>query len=267
MIAYMIGRRIGPVIEERLSEVPAVVLLGPRQTGKTTLALEIPARRDAVYLDLESDSDRAKLVEPELHLSEHGGRLVVLDEIHRAPGIFPTLRGMIDRSRREGRSTGRYLLLGSASLDLLRQSGKTLAGRASYFELNPFDTLEVDSSSEGLERVWVRGGFPESLLAPSGARSMRWRLDFVRSYLERDIPQLGPRVAAERLRRMWTMLAHHQGGNSEPRATGAKPVRRCKDRGILCRSARGSAFGTSTPAVAREYRQATCTLAEGVLAR
>jgi len=208
----MIGRRIVPVIEERLSEVPAVVLLGPRQTGKTTLALEIAARRDAVYLDLESERDRAKLVEPELYLSEHGGRLVVLDEIHRAPGIFPTLRGTIDRSRREGRSTGRYLLLGSASLDLLRQSGETLAGRASYLELNPFDALEVDSSSEGMERLWVRGGFPDSFLAPSGARSMRWRLDFVRSYLERDIPQLGPRIAAERLRRMWTMLAHHQGG-------------------------------------------------------
>lgn len=189
-----------------------MTLLGPRQAGKTTLALALADELGALYLDLESERDRAKLGEPELYLADHLERLVVLDEIHRAPGIFPVLRGMIDRGRREGRRRGLYLLLGSASLDLLRQSGETLAGRVSYLELHPFDVLEVGPAAPDRDRLWLRGGFPESFLAPSEARSLRWRQDFIRSYLERDIPQFGPRIAAERLRRFWTMLAHHQGG-------------------------------------------------------
>ncbi|HUP22912.1 MAG TPA: ATP-binding protein, partial [Thermoanaerobaculia bacterium] len=168
--------------------------------------------RGALYLDLESEQDRAKLAEPELYLADRLDRLVVLDEIHRAPGIFLVLRGLIDRARRGGRRSGLYLLLGSASLDLLRQSGETLAGRVSYLELHPFDLLEVDATAADRDRLWLRGGFPESFLAPSDARSLRWRQDFVRAYLERDIPQFGPRIAAERLRRFWTMLAHQQGG-------------------------------------------------------
>ncbi len=188
------------------------VLLGPRQSGKTTLALDIAAGHAALYLDLESERDRAKLAEPELYLAEHLERLVVLDEIHRAPGLFPVLRGLIDRSRRSGRRTGVFLLLGSAALDLMRQSGETLAGRVSYLELQPFDVLEVGPTSADQDRLWLRGGFPESFLATSHARSLRWRQDFIRSYLERDIPLLGPRIAADRLRRFWTMLAHHQGG-------------------------------------------------------
>jgi hypothetical protein len=119
---------------------------------------------------------------------------------------------MIDRARREGRRSGLYLLLGSASLDLLRQSGETLAGRVSYLELHPFNVLEVGVPPADRDRLWLRGGFPESFLAVDDARSLRWRLDFIRSYLERDIPQFGPRIAAERLGRFWTMLAHHQGG-------------------------------------------------------
>lgn len=205
-------RRIFPEIEQCLAEVPAVVLLGPRQAGKTTLALALAARRGALYLDLESEQDRAKLAEPELYLADHLHQLVVLDEIHRAPGLFPVLRGLIDRARRAGRRNGLYLLLGSASLDLLRQAGETLAGRVSYMELNPFEVLEVGATSADRDRLWLRGGFPESFLAPSNARSLRWRQDFIRSYLERDIPQFGPRLAAERLRRFWTMLTHHQGG-------------------------------------------------------
>jgi predicted AAA+ superfamily ATPase len=122
------------------------------------------------------------------------------------------LRGLIDRARRDGRRSGLYLLLGSAALDRLRQSGETLAGRVSDLELHPFDVLEVGATAADRDRLWLRGGFPESFLAPSDARSLRWRQDFIRSYLERDIPQLGPRIAAERLRRFWTMLAHHQGG-------------------------------------------------------
>jgi len=212
IIANMKPRRISPEIEQCLAEVPAVVLLGPRQAGKTTVALALAERRDALYLDLESEQDRAKLAEPELYLADHLHQLVVLDEIHRAPGLFPVLRGLIDRARRAGRRSGLYLLLGSASLDLLLQSGETLAGRVRYMELNPFDVLEVGATSADRDRLWLRGGFPESFLAPSNTRSLRWRQDFIRAYLERDIPQFGPRLAAERLRRFWTMLAHHQGG-------------------------------------------------------
>jgi uncharacterized protein len=208
----MIGRRLRAVLDQRLNQEAAVVLLGPRQSGKTTLALELAALNDALYLDLESEQDRAKLAEPELYLGDHLDRLVVLDEIHRAPGLFPVLRGLIDRARRSRRRAGLYLLLGSASLDLMRQSGETLAGRVSYLELQPFDVLEVGPKPADRDRLWLRGGFPESFLASSHARSLRWRQDFIRSYLERDIPQLGPRISADRLRRFWTMLAHHQGG-------------------------------------------------------
>ncbi len=208
----MIERRLLPLLQQRLAEVPAVVLLGPRQVGKTTLALALADRGDTLYLDLESERDRARLAEPELYLGDHLGRLVILDEIHRAPGLFPVLRGLVDRARRGGRDHGLYLLLGSASLDLLRQSGETLAGRVSYLELAPLDPLELGGAEADLDGLWLRGGFPESALAASDARSLRWREDFIRTYLERDIPQLGPRIAAETLRRFWTMLAHHQGG-------------------------------------------------------
>ncbi len=212
----MIERRLLPVLLQRLHEIPAVVLLGPRQAGKTTLALTVADRQDSVYLDLESEQDRAKLVEPELYLRDHLGKLVILDEIHRAPGLFPVLRGLIDRSRHNGRGQGLYLLLGSASLDMLRQSGETLAGRVSYLELHPFDVLEVGASiTDGAnDRLWLRGGFPESFLAANDAQSLRWRRDFIRTYLERDIPQFGPRIAAETLRRFWIMLAYQQGGLS-----------------------------------------------------
>lgn len=210
----MISRGIAAELHQRLGKVPAVALLGPRQAGKTTLALAEGQAHDALYLDLESESDRAKLSEPELYLPEHFGRLVILDEVHRAPGLFPVLRGLIDRARRQGYRNGLYLLLGSASLELLKQSGETLAGRISYLELTPFSVLEVrDALREGsFDQLWVRGGFPESFLAGGDAESLRWREDFIRTYLERDIPQLGPRIAAETLRRFWAMLAHHQGG-------------------------------------------------------
>jgi len=189
---------------------PAVALLGPRQVGKTTLALEIGQRYHALYLDLESEQDRAKLDQPELYLTDHQDKLVILDEVHRAPGLFPVLRGLIDQGRRVGRTSGQYLLLGSASLDLLKQSGETLAGRIAYLELTPFNVLEMGAFNA--DDLWVRGGFPESLLASDATQSLRWRQDFIRTYLERDIPQFGPRIAAETLRRFWSMLAHHQGG-------------------------------------------------------
>lgn len=186
-----------------------MVLTGPRQVGKTTLALQLAEDRSASYLDLESEVDRAKLTEPELYFAGHVDELLVLDEIQRLPGLFETLRGVIDRGRREGKGNGRFLLLGSASLELLAQSGETLAGRIAFAELGPFDVTEI--GADRADRLWVRGGFPESFLARSDEASLRWRQDFVRTYLERDIPQLGPRIPAETLRRLWTMLAHGQG--------------------------------------------------------
>ncbi len=203
-------RDLAPQLAEALDHSPAVVLFGPRQSGKTTLALEIARDRTAIYLDLESEQDRAKLAQPELYLADHLDKLVILDEVHRTPGLFPVLRGLIDRARRAGRRAGQYLLLGSATLDLLKQSGETLAGRVAYLELTPFYVLEV--RDRPLDQLWLRGGFPESLLAPDEVQSLRWRQNFIRSYLERDIPQFGPRIAADTLRRFWTMLAHHQGG-------------------------------------------------------
>jgi len=206
----MINRRLTPLLNDTIAHTPAVALLGPRQVGKTTLALEVGRSFNALYLDLESERDRAKLAQPELYLADHQDQLVILDEVHRAPGLFPVLRGLIDRARRAGRNAGQYLLLGSASLDLLKQSGESLAGRIAYLELAPFNVLETPSLPN--DELWVRGGFPDSLLAPDAARSLRWRQDFIRTYLERDIPQFGPRIAAETLRRFWGMLAHHQGG-------------------------------------------------------
>lgn len=206
----MIKRALYPNLVNAIENNPAVALLGPRQVGKTTLALEAGRRFNAHYLDLESEQDRAKLSQPELYLADHRDKLVILDEVHRAPGLFPVLRGLIDQARRDGRKSAQYLLLGSASLDLLKQSGESLAGRIAYLELAPFNVLETQDLPR--DDLWVRGGFPESLLAPDALRSQRWRQDFIRTYLERDIPQFGPRIAAETLRRFWVMLAHHQGG-------------------------------------------------------
>lgn len=206
----MIPHPLMSALTDALAEAPAVALLGARQVGKTTLALEVAKSRPSVYLDLQSEADCAKLSDPEWYLAQHEDKLVILDEIHRAPQLFRSLRGLIDRGRRRGRGTGRFLVLGSASIALLKQSSETLAGRIRYLELGPLDAGEV--APERLDALWLRGGFPESFLAASDAASLRWRRDFIRTYLERDIPQLGPRIPAETLRRFWTMLAHQQGG-------------------------------------------------------
>jgi len=206
----MIPRRLLPSLNAAVAETPAVALLGPRQAGKTTLAHELSNTLPSIYLDLESEADRAKLSEPELYLAQHADKLVILDEIQRAPQLFQALRGLIDAGRRRGQGNGRFLVLGSASIDLLKQSSESLGGRIRYLELAPLDAGEV--GRKRLEALWLRGGFPESLLAASDAASLRWRADFIRTCLERDIPQLGPRIPAETLRRLWTMLAHQQGG-------------------------------------------------------
>ena len=205
----MFERKIMASLREDLASYPAVALLGPRQAGKTTVAHELAQQSDNVYLDLESELDRAKLASPELYLAERLDRLVVLDEVHRVPGLFPVLRGLIDRARRSGRRSGLYLLLGSASLDLLQQAGESLAGRIAYRELTPFNVQELPEAEH--TRLWVRGGFPESYLARTPAASLRWRQDFIRTYVERDIPLFGGRVGSEALRRLWGMLAHQQG--------------------------------------------------------
>ena len=206
----MIARRQYPHLKSLLKQSPAVAVIGPRQAGKTTLAQEIADGTRSTYLDLEREADRAKLSDAEDYLAPLEDQLVILDEVQRAPELFQTLRGLIDQGRHRGRKSGRFLLLGSASLDLLRQSGESLAGRIAHLELTPLDILEVGAAR--LDTLWVRGGFPESFLAATGKQSLRWRQDFIRTYLERDIPQLGPRIPAETLRRFWTMLAHHQSG-------------------------------------------------------
>ena len=208
----MVTRRRYRRIEQALGRQAAVAVIGPRQVGKTTLALEIGRDRNALYLDLESRNDRAKLGEPELFLKQYEDRLVILDEIHRVPELFQVLRGIIDESRRKGKRTGRFLILGSAAIDLLRQSGESLAGRIEYVHLNPLDVLEAAPDASALTRLWVRGGLPDSFLAASDADSFAYRRNFIRTYLERDVPQFGPRIPAETLERLWTMLAHNQAG-------------------------------------------------------
>lgn len=206
----MIERIKVEALRARLAQFPAVALLGPRQVGKTTLADQVALEHPSVYLDLEDPADRSKLADAALYLSGHEDKLVILDEVQRLPELFQSLRGLIDRGRQKNFRTGRFLLLGSASMDLLRQSGESLAGRIAYIELEPFNVLEVDDGAS--ERLWIRGGFPDSFLSEADVASVLWRENFIRTYLERDIPQLGPRVPAETLRRFWTMLAHSQGG-------------------------------------------------------
>jgi predicted AAA+ superfamily ATPase len=207
----MLYRRLHDDILGRLAHMPAVVLLGPRQCGKTTLAAEIGRERRSDYLDLERSPDREPLAQPLLYLEQHVDDLVILDEVQRVPDLFEELRGVIDTGRREGRGNGRFLLLGSASGELLRQS-ESLAGRVSYMDLTPFDALEASAGGLDIDALWVRGGFPNSVLAADDKASAVWREDFIRSYLERDIPSLGLRIPATTLERLWAMLAHHQGG-------------------------------------------------------
>lgn len=208
----MIKRIVNKKVLTALSRQAAVALIGPRQVGKTTLAIDIAQDRRSVYLDLEAIQDREKLRNPVLFLSKNENRLVILDEIHRMPELFQTLRGLIDLGRRKGLRTGRYLILGSASIDLLRQSGETLAGRIEYIDMTPLTLLETNTSKESYPaQLWLRGGFPDSYLASSDADSYAFRRNFIRTYLERDVPQFGPRIPAETLERLWIMLAHNQG--------------------------------------------------------
>ncbi len=225
MIVYK--RRLREELERALNSFPVVGLIGSRQVGKTTLAREIAAKQNSVFLDLERPSDLAKLDEPELYLQEQTNKLVVLDEIQRKPELFPLLRSLIDEDRR----TGRFLILGSASPKLLRQGSETLAGRIKFLELSPFDITEIisqkgskqnninyntkinsfKSGADDLNELWLHGGYPASFLADNHQASFEWREAFVATFLERDLPQLGFRVNATQARRFWSMLAHVHG--------------------------------------------------------
>lgn len=206
----MFRRHAMTAVLNGLSEQAGVVLLGPRQIGKTTLALDIAATRPSVYLDMERVADRQIMAEPDLYLDEQAGRLVIIDEVQLVPGLFAVLRGQIDSRRRKGQRNGQFLLLGSASNLLLHQTAESLAGRVRYIELSSLKLDEV--GDDQIIPLWLRGGFPDSLMARSDKTSLSWRRDFIRTYLERDIPALGPRIPAATLMRFWTMLAHSQGG-------------------------------------------------------
>ena len=212
----MIKRHLEDKIRSALATNSSVALMGPRQVGKTTLAINIADTIPSVYLDLENRIDLQKAQDIEAFHKENSDKLIILDEVQRLPDIFAPIRGLIDQQRRKGNRVGQFLFLGSASIDLLKQSSETLAGRISYIEMFPVNVLEYTKSaqhSEAVNDLWLKGGFPDSLLASNDATSLNWRYDFIRTYLERDIPQLGPRIPSETLGRFWTMLAHSQGTN------------------------------------------------------
>lgn len=208
----MIHREAELEIKKLFAQFPAIGILGPRQIGKTTLAFQIAASISPkpIYLDLESPTDLAKLTEPELYFATHRDRVIILDEIQRVPELFAPLRSVIDKRKRKGQKTGQFIILGSASFELLRQSSESLAGRIAYKTLSGLKPTEVES--DAVTRLWLRGGFPDSYLANDDTQSFVWRQNFISTYLERDIPQFGVSIPASVLRKFWTMLAHTQGG-------------------------------------------------------
>lgn len=217
----MIKREIFDFVHSRLAQFDSVALVGPRQVGKTTLARAISAGagQKTRYLDLESPSDRQLLDDPDSYFSAYSDHLIILDEVQRVPEIFQVLRGQIDQRRRMEEKAGKFLILGSASMDLLRQSSESLAGRISYVEMAPLTFREIISDDQNrakneqslIDGLWLKGGFPESYTRQDEDASLQWRLDFIQTYLERDIPQFGLQVATGQLARFWRMLANDQG--------------------------------------------------------
>ena len=210
-----IRRFIESELAECLSQFPCTAILGPRQCGKTSLAQAIASERNSVYLDLERPADLRRLQEPELFLDEHKSQLICLDEIQRIPDLFPVLRGWVDQNRE-----ARILVFGSASRDLIKQSSESLAGRSAYIELSPFMGREVYGEGVSEKALWMRGGFPDSILADSDEASIRWRNSFIQMFLERDIPALGFNIPARTLERVWSMCAHYHGQTLNASALG-----------------------------------------------
>jgi len=204
-----IDRGISTTLRESIERVPVTALLGPRRCGKSTLARRLVSDLpETLFLDLERPSDLRKLAEPEWFLSRQAGKLVVLDEIQRMPDIFPVLRVLVD----DPEARHRFLILGSAAPELLRQSSETLAGRIRYHELTPILWAEWGKNNlAALDRHWFRGGFPGSLLAPNDAESRLWRESFIRTFIEKDIGNLGVETSPELAGRLWRMLAHFHG--------------------------------------------------------
>lgn len=196
--------------------MPVVALIGPRQVGKTTLAMEISKQTEkpSTYIDLESDTDFNKLTDAEAYLKRFSGHLLIIDEVQRKPDLFRILRGIVDERKRNGEKSGHFLLLGSASAELIQKSSESLAGRIRYLELTPFSAFELHDNEKdmfNIERLWLRGGFPDSYLASNEQESWEWRNDFLTTYIERDIPVMGIGVTATKLKRFWKMLAHYHG--------------------------------------------------------
>jgi predicted AAA+ superfamily ATPase len=205
-----IERLLLPRLEESTKQVPVTAILGPRQCGKSTLAREfLKGMRHSLHLDLERPSDLAMLRDPEAYFQANSGALICLDEIQRAPGLFPIMRAMVD----DRGTNGCFLILGSASQALLRQGSESLAGRIRYLELTPFVLQELvdNPSTSVMKDLWLRGGFPRSWLAPTEGQSLEWRIDFIQAFVTRDIPQLGSRVPAAQVERFWQMCAHLHG--------------------------------------------------------
>ena len=207
----MINRDISEHLANRIGQAPVVALIGSRQVGKTTLAQDLKIEKPTHYLDLELPSDAAKLLDPELYLGGFSEQLVILDEIQRVPDLFPVLRSLVDQRRRKGERTAQFLILGSASPELLQKSSETLAGRISYMELNPLNLTEIAKNDYEMKQHWFRGGYPDSFLAETDAVAVQWCEDFVGSYVERYMPQLGVTLAPLQLRRFCSMLAYQQG--------------------------------------------------------
>ncbi len=199
-------RKLESDLKKALSRAPAIAILGPRQCGKSTLVKQFLKHTGSIYLDLQNRADRNKLTEPELFIEQHRDKLICLDEIQLLPELFSDLRSEIDRDRR----AGRFLILGSASRDLIRQSSETLAGRITYLSLSPFQLDEIGEENRW-QNLWARGGFPDSLLALDDESSQAWRNDFIQTFLERDIPQLGFNIPAAVMGRLWRLLAHYHG--------------------------------------------------------
>jgi len=213
----MIPRFLTNELISALQNMPAVTLLGSRQVGKTTLAFELSKAnidKPVSYLDLELDSDLAKLDDAEGYLRTFENKLLIIDEVQLKPNLFKILRSLIDMRKRKGEASTQFLLLGSASRDLLQQTSETLAGRVRYLELTPFSIPEISAKNPlefSPEKLWFRGGYPQSYLATDDNESWKWRSDFIASYVERDIPQLGINVSSTNMNRFWKMLSHYQG--------------------------------------------------------